>query len=206
MGRRRGLVSRPTTPNPPPTNPRTRGAVLVPVSDEQRGDKGGSDRPPDPARGAVEGCAGGGGGKHCADCGFGVRGLEGRSRKRLPGPTTKVRDRQSEIRNANLIAIIVGGRVKYAARPGATNPRNLPRRSVRPAKETEKQRERLAFDPRFLQAETGSCTIGSWSVNSDPLLLAGEGGKSDVSRTLGTAGAARPLPEGISVRPLLPAA
>jgi hypothetical protein len=77
-----------------------------------------------------------------------------------------------------MVAIIVGGRVKYVPKPGVKIEPAKPR--VRPAKE----RETLAFDPRFLKQNRELRDRYLERVNGEPMLLGGDRRKYDVSRAL----------------------
>jgi hypothetical protein len=81
----------------------------------------------------------------------------------------------------HMVAIIVGGRIKYVPKPGTkVEPEKIEKpKRVRKAKE----KEALTFDPRFLKQNRELRDRFLERVNGEPLLLEG-GGKYDVSRAL----------------------
>lgn len=97
-------------------------------------------------------------------------------------PMRLKRKRPAAPTNANMVAIIVGGRVKYVPKPGVKIEPEKPVKvkRVRPAKE----RETLAFDPRFLKQNRELRDRYLERVNGEPMLLGGDRGKYDVSRAL----------------------
>ena len=81
-----------------------------------------------------------------------------------------------------MVAIIVGGRVKYVPRPGVRPPE--PEKVEKPKRVRKaKASETLAFDPRFLKQNRELRDRYLERVNSEPMLLEAVG-KYDVSRML----------------------
>jgi GNAT superfamily N-acetyltransferase len=93
----------------------------------------------------------------------------------------------------NMVAIIVGGRVKYVPKPGA---KVEPEKVEKPKRvRAPKEKETLTFDPRFLKQNRELRDRYLERVNSEPLLLAGEGGST-------TSPARSRLPSPVTPRPL----
>ena len=117
---------------------------------------------------------------------------EGRTKKqpRLAGPRSPMTARPSPL--PHQVGILVGGRIKYVAKPGYVPP--VEEKKAKAKREPKAKAPPARIDPKYLAAARELRDRYLERVNKAPDALPAAAGKYDVSRALGARTDAKPLP------------